>query len=193
MAAKNFQEITFCISQAEELEAEAEKLLANVDYLRWRAAQLICEELANGTTQRALAAGIGRSQTLVSLMAKVWRRFGERDYPGNQRPRFQDAYRHVQINRPKGLDGLVPLPGDSDDIREGKIALMSLGWQESAFWKDTDKVLEGMPPEDREEFLSATRSILEWIIAWLEGDEEKADRLYTEAEEKLDRAIARFQ
>jgi hypothetical protein len=44
--------------------------------------------------------------------------------PGNQRPLFQDAYRHVQKGRPERLDGGVPLASDDDDTREIKIGLL---------------------------------------------------------------------
>jgi hypothetical protein len=116
------EEISFCLTAADEIKAQIEKLRTQEDYFRWRAAELIAAELDAGKSQRALAGEIGRSQSLVSFMAAVWRRFGviTPEYTGNQRPYFQDAYRHVQKGRPEWLDGAVPKRDDDDDMREFK-------------------------------------------------------------------------
>lgn len=87
-------------------EAEAERLDQEADGHRWEAASLIAQELANGKSQRELAAEIGKSQTHVSLMAKVWHEWG--DYQGNQRPRFSRAYLDAKDSAEKADAKLSP-------------------------------------------------------------------------------------
>ncbi len=53
-------------------EQAADALDVAADAHRWEAARLIAEELAAGKSQRQLAAEIGKSQTHVSRMARVW-------------------------------------------------------------------------------------------------------------------------
>lgn len=53
-------------------EEEADKAQAASDHHRWEAARLIAEELAEGTSQRKLAAKIGKSHTHVRLMKECW-------------------------------------------------------------------------------------------------------------------------
>lgn len=128
-------EIVFCLDAADQIKAEIEKLRKEEDYFRWRAAELITAQLDAGKSQRALAQEIGRSQSLVSFMAQVWRRFSG-DYLGDgsgNRPLFQDAYRHVQKGRPVHLDCFVPTRDDDEDAREVKGAVLLFYTEPSKF------------------------------------------------------------
>ena len=171
------EEIMFCLASADELREQIEKLAREEDYFRWRAAEQISEELATGKSQRTLAPEIGRSQAFVSFVARVWQRFGviTPDAPGNHRPRFQDAYRHIQQGRPRDLDGLVPLATDDDDARESKIFLMGLGWKDSPFWKDFKKTYGAASPETREELVATMGVMFDVLRAKAHGDQELAD------------------
>jgi hypothetical protein len=188
MTSKNIEEIVFCVSSAEQLEAEARKLLREADYFRWRAARLIADEVATGTSQRELARQIGRSQTLVSFMVRVWQRFG--DYPGNQRPTFQDAYRHVQQRRPTGLDSLVPAASDDDDTREAKVTMLQLLWLDSPFWKEYETLLKTASPQQQQDMKAAVRLLFGAIEAWLHGNKEECYRKQQELSELTDRFTA---
>jgi Putative DNA-binding protein N-terminus len=89
-------------SRIEEIikcEAEADQHQKDADELRWRAARLIAEELATGSTQRQVAAEIGKDQAHVSRMNQVWKRFGPDDH-GHQGPQtgrsFDSYYQEVK-------------------------------------------------------------------------------------------------
>ena len=66
------ERIKFC-------EAEADRLSAESDALRWEAARLISELLDGGMTQRQVAAEIGKSQSHVKIMNRVAEYHGTQD------------------------------------------------------------------------------------------------------------------
>lgn len=71
-------------------------LEAKGDEYQWEAARLIWEELDEGLrSQRDLAEAIGKSQTHVSFMSKLWNLWIT-DYFGNQRPPFAESYRDLK-------------------------------------------------------------------------------------------------
>lgn len=74
-----------------ELEENADKLESEASDVRWEAARLISEELASGTSQRALASAIGKSQPHVFRMKTVWERFARESV----RPPFSEAMNSV--------------------------------------------------------------------------------------------------
>ncbi len=78
-----------------QCEQQADAHLAEAEALRWQAAELIAAELADGKTQRQLAADIGKSHPHVSYMASVWRRFGNLGY--QERPSFNQAYQQAKL------------------------------------------------------------------------------------------------
>lgn len=77
------------VQQIIEHEAAADELAAASDAHRWEAARLIADELAAGKSQRQLAAEIGKSQTHVSRMARVWE---ARESLETQPGAFNEAY-----------------------------------------------------------------------------------------------------
>lgn len=62
---------------------------------RWEAARLISEELASGTTQRALAAAIHKSKTHVLRMDRCWKIFGEGER--YLKVPFNEAYNSTEV------------------------------------------------------------------------------------------------
>lgn len=89
-------------------EAEADRLSASADALRWEAAELIAAELESGKTQRQLAEEIGKHHTHVGFMSRVWDKFG---YLGIQgRPGFNGAYQQVKRPNPEVSPESEPEP-----------------------------------------------------------------------------------
>jgi hypothetical protein len=76
-------------------EAAAEKLQGQADTHRWMAAKLIAEELADGKSQRDLAAEIGKSKVHVQRMKKLWEVFGP--LGDQERPPFNTAYHSAEV------------------------------------------------------------------------------------------------
>lgn len=59
-----------------KLEAEYDKMAADASANRWQTAELYAQELDAGRSQRELARVVGKDQSHVSRMARVWRRHG---------------------------------------------------------------------------------------------------------------------
>jgi hypothetical protein len=77
-----------------EAVTEARQLVKRSEADQWRLAQLTAEQLAAGATTRQWAEDIGMSQYHVSIMSRVWRRWGENS--SFQRPRYAEAYAMVR-------------------------------------------------------------------------------------------------
>ena len=71
-----------------ECERQADQHAKAADELRWEAAELIASELADGKTQRQLAAEIGKTHNHARWMARAWQLFGDQV----SRPPFSAAY-----------------------------------------------------------------------------------------------------
>jgi hypothetical protein len=106
------------------LETRGELAQAEVDALRFEAAKLISDVLAEGMTQRELGTKIGKSQQHVSIMARLHKIVT--DYPGSSDLGYTELYRRVK-------DGWHP--GDSDppphmyDSREGWLLAAVEHWR----------------------------------------------------------------
>jgi hypothetical protein len=112
------------IRQIINCEAEAERHTAKANDLRWKAAQLMVEELA-GKSQTQLAKDIGKSEGHVSFCVKAWRLYHDKD----PRPRWQEAYDAAQNRKgskrgkskkgkkSKGKGGEKQKPNDSEPLR----------------------------------------------------------------------------
>lgn len=103
------------------LEADASKMESEASDLRWEAARLISEEIASGTTQRALAKEIGKDHKHVAWCVKCWKIWGG-DLVG-PRPPFNKAYHSTEVRggpkpkvrgKPKARPEIIT---DGDDIR----------------------------------------------------------------------------
>jgi hypothetical protein len=73
------------IDQIIKLEQEYDRMAADASVNRWEAARLYVAELDAGQSQRELARAVGKDQSHVSRMARVWREHGGDDL-GHQRP-----------------------------------------------------------------------------------------------------------
>jgi hypothetical protein len=79
--------------------AEADEASAQAH--RWEQARLAAEALDGGWTERQYAEAVGAAKTTIHVYVGVWRRFA--GHPGDQRPRFADAYNTVRM----GSDEIV--------------------------------------------------------------------------------------
>jgi hypothetical protein len=77
-----------------ECEKQADQHVKISDEYRWKAAELIADELAAGMSQRQLAAEIGKGRAHVCYMNRVWLLFGRS--VTEQRPPFAQAYAEAQ-------------------------------------------------------------------------------------------------
>lgn len=92
------------IQQIIELEAEADNLQAASDHYRWKAAQLIYEELKIRKGQRPLAKKIGKSKTHVCNMNCVWQTYGHL----SDRPPFNEAYNSAAVRGKPVSEATLP-------------------------------------------------------------------------------------
>lgn len=83
---------------ADQLDKAIAEQTAERDMRRWRAAENIAAELADGKTQRQLAEEIGKDHRHVGRMAQVWREFGDH---GPQERSFDSYYQEVKRGKPK--------------------------------------------------------------------------------------------
>jgi predicted transcriptional regulator len=90
------EEIIWCEGEAEEIVSSAQR---EADKLRWDAAKLITEELDAGKTQFELAKLIGKSQTHVSVMRRMYKAKIADYYLGNDQS-FDAKYK-AMLNRPR--------------------------------------------------------------------------------------------
>lgn len=100
------------VDQIIQHEAAAVQSAQEAEAHRWEAARLISEELADGMSQRALAAEIGKSQPHVSYMAKCW---AQRDNHGYHS--FDELYHSADI-RGEVTAGPAPAALESNDSPE---------------------------------------------------------------------------
>jgi hypothetical protein len=75
------EEIIMCLSAADGLREQIDKLVKEEDYFRWRAAQLICGQVDAGKSQRQVAQEIGRSQAFRVVRSASVATLRS-DYPG---------------------------------------------------------------------------------------------------------------
>lgn len=92
------------IQQIIELEAEADKLQVASDHCRWKAAQLIYEELKIKKGQRPLAKKIGKSKTHVQIMNCVWQTYGHL----SDRPPWNEAYNSAAVRGKPVSEATLP-------------------------------------------------------------------------------------
>src|SRR5262249_54514913 len=107
------------VAQIIDIEKRADAAEGEASDLRWEAARLIHEELAEGKTQRGIAAEIGKSQNHVFRYNRVWDRFGTE----SQRPTFAAACEEAAPQGPKGVtardnDGWEPRGSGRHAARE---------------------------------------------------------------------------
>jgi hypothetical protein len=188
MEMDRIEDIKFCLASADQMQAEAEKLLKEADYFRWRAAEQISAELAAGMSQRELAREICRSQAFVSYTARVWVRFGDNpdDAGVITRPRFQDAYRHVQKARPKDLDYLVPLATDDEDTREGKITWLHVVEPKGLVYA-LNKIVNC--PESQPDAIEWVTAVQNYLHAAIDGDRDRAEECRAEVDTAMIKAF----
>lgn len=94
------------------LEHEADQHTAQADQCRWQAARIISERLALGETQASVALAIGKSQTHVSRMSRVYTSALESP---ETKTSFNDRY---QALASKTKDKDEPGAGPSEDRPE---------------------------------------------------------------------------
>lgn len=82
------------------LESEADKLASDYDANRWKAAELISQELAGGKSQRQLGGEIGKSHSHVGRMARSW----NLKVPGRS---FNEIYNSPEV---RGVPAAQPRP-----------------------------------------------------------------------------------
>lgn len=80
--------------QAQDLP-EFRKLNASADFKRWRAAQLVAEELDAGTQGKDLARRIGKSPTHVTFMGNMWQIY----HGKSARPPFWETYHSAEVRQ----------------------------------------------------------------------------------------------
>ena len=98
-AGHNKWEEVIKLSRTEQiisLEAEADKLEGEAGKLKWKPAELIVEELAEGTSRQALADSIGKSPAHVTSMAIAWQSYSP---DRNRDKNFNDYYQLVSRER----------------------------------------------------------------------------------------------
>jgi hypothetical protein len=84
------------IDEIVSLESGADQPESEASRKRWRAAQLIWEEVEEGTSRRALADAIGKSHTHVRYMYNCWDKAG-RYIAGDAYPSFQEIYMSTEV------------------------------------------------------------------------------------------------
>jgi hypothetical protein len=84
------------IDEFKRLDTEIAESEADVEAKKWRQAELAAIAVADGMTQREYAEAVGRHQTGVSQLVRMWRRFGQE--PLLSRPRFASAQATVMAS-----------------------------------------------------------------------------------------------
>lgn len=109
------------IDQIIEHESAAAKLeIKAADDHKWEAARLIAEELASGTTQRALAKAIGKKRPHIQRMLYCWERRGSLRIQQS----FNAFYNSEIVRGPKKIPKPKPEPGKPDFLN-GKVVELS--------------------------------------------------------------------
>jgi len=101
------------IERIRSLEHQAEREEAKAGELHWTAASLVVEELEAGTSQRDLAAEVGKSQAWISQAARAWRRWGA-DNPGD-RPTWNAALQGFESGADRAAAARTSIPRDPEE------------------------------------------------------------------------------